>query len=115
MRAGRPRRGWCSLWRGCHSHGPARTLHHTPAGEPAPPRRVASSQVNEPQPADETLRSKFAELYRIGGLELVAAVLVAGVIGLAIAIIDHFRPGFGDRAMRAIERRNPRVRTMRHV
>ncbi len=65
--------------------------------------------MSERQPAAEPLRDKLAEVYRVGGVKLGTAVLVSGAIGLTIAVIDHFRPGFGDRAMRAIERRNPRV------
>jgi hypothetical protein len=68
-------------------------------------------------PSDDTPRrsprERLAELYRLGGLKGVAAFILASVIGITLVVVDHFRPGFADRAMDALERRYPRIRDTR--
>jgi hypothetical protein len=90
----------------------ARPVDRGPANSPHTARSVIAEA--EPigtrgQAAEERVRRGVSNWRRQAG----AVVLLSGAVGLTIAVVDHFRSGFGDRARRGIERRNPRVRMLK--
>lgn len=59
--------------------------------------------------ADTSARDQLRALYRAGGVKAVIAAPIGAAIGLGVAMIDHVRPGSGDRVIEAIRGRFPRT------
>ncbi len=54
--------------------------------------------------SQKSVRSALGDVYRLGGLKLVGAAVVASVGGLLTVAAGRLWPGFGDRAMQAVDR-----------